>query len=206
MMLVVPRRSNHERGPAGLKGWAVLGVACTGELDTATPMAAVSAAPTAIHRRLSLFMTAPLASRMGADIGTLQICGVTSPPSRYHAGITPLDRSGPSSTLAAWRSTYSARYLSAGSDERRNANTTSTTSPPSWCGHDAGRCERSANLKAQLPHNGPARSALFAATPPLARDLRHCAPRRQRPRAPLDTAAQPQKSPSWRGSVKDQPK
>jgi hypothetical protein len=33
---------------------------------------------------------------MGVDVGTLQICGVTSPPSRYHAGITPLDRSGAS--------------------------------------------------------------------------------------------------------------
>jgi hypothetical protein len=33
---------------------------------------------------------------MGADVGTLQICGVTSPPSRYYAGITPLDRSGTS--------------------------------------------------------------------------------------------------------------
>src|SRR5450432_27766 len=85
---------------------AVLGVACTGELDTATPMAAVSAAPTAIHRRLSLFMTgsslackwesqwgAPL---MGADVATMRTCGVTSPPGRYHAGITPIDRSGAS--------------------------------------------------------------------------------------------------------------
>jgi hypothetical protein len=33
---------------------------------------------------------------VGADVGTLQICGVTSPPRRYHAGITPLDRSGAS--------------------------------------------------------------------------------------------------------------
>jgi hypothetical protein len=64
-----PRRSNHERGPAVLKGWAVLGVACTGELDTTTPTAAVSAAPTAIHRRFSLFMTVPLARKQESQLG-----------------------------------------------------------------------------------------------------------------------------------------
>jgi hypothetical protein len=33
---------------------------------------------------------------MGVDVATLQICGVTLPPSRYHAGITPIDRPGAS--------------------------------------------------------------------------------------------------------------
>ncbi len=33
---------------------------------------------------------------MGADVATMGTCGVTLPPSRYHAGITPLDRSGAS--------------------------------------------------------------------------------------------------------------
>ena len=33
---------------------------------------------------------------MGADVATMRTCGVTSPPSRYHAGIAPIDRSGAS--------------------------------------------------------------------------------------------------------------
>ncbi|HEY3924825.1 MAG TPA: BTAD domain-containing putative transcriptional regulator [Acidothermaceae bacterium] len=55
---------------------------------------------------------------MGADVGTLQTCGVTSPPSRYHAGITPLDRSGVSFDTRSVEIGVLGPVVVAGSDVR----------------------------------------------------------------------------------------
>ena len=45
--------------------------------------------------------------------------------------------------------------------------------PPAgiWCGHEAGRCDRSARPSNPRPHTGPATHAASAATPPLTSDL-----------------------------------
>jgi DNA-binding SARP family transcriptional activator/WD40 repeat protein len=55
---------------------------------------------------------------MGADIATLQICGVTSLSRRYQAGITPLDRSGASFDTPSVEIGVLGPVLVAGNDVR----------------------------------------------------------------------------------------
>ena len=55
---------------------------------------------------------------MGAEVATLRTCGVTSPPSWYHAGITPLDRSGASFDTPTMEIDVLGPVLIAGSDVR----------------------------------------------------------------------------------------